>query len=353
MAFRPSVRYCIAIDVYIKGQRTARMQYRDRERKMPNSNATSGVRTPQWLFMPLLWLTASLIPLISEAACTLQDGEDVPSLILPLRHEARHEHRSYYEDLLQLALDKTEAEYGPCQVTVPDKVKPQVRRYLDLERKTATDIIDATATPERNERFRAIPVPLLKGLMGYRIFFIRKTDIDGFSLIETLDDLREFRAGQGEHWFDVELLRAHDIPVVTAPKYESLFRMLQAGRFDFFPRGAQEILDEQANFDTEGLLIEANLLLAYPAPVYFYVHKDNIALADRVETGLNRAIADGSFDQFFYRHPMVREVFDELNLFERTTLYLCHPHHKEGALLQDDSAWIRPWPENLCPDSEH
>ncbi len=315
---------------------------------MPNSIAARSVR---WLPLPVLWLIAILTPLVSEAACTLRDGEDVPSLVLPLRHEARHNHRSYYEGLLQLALDKTEADYGPCRVTVHDEVKPQARRYMDLERKAGTDIIDATATPERNERFRAVPVPLLKGLMGYRVFFIRKTDKEAFSRIQSLEDLRAFRAGQGEDWFDTQLLRAHDIPVVTAPKYDALFRMLQAGRFDFFPRGAQEILDERANFNTEGLLIEPNVLLAYPAPVYFYVHKDNVALADRVETGLRRSVADGSFDQFFYAHPLVRDAFNALNLFERKPIYLCHPHHRNAALLEQADTWIRPWPENLCENT--
>lgn len=315
---------------------------------MPNSVVTTGANARRWLSLCALWITVTLTPLVSEATCTLRDGEDVPSVVLPLRHEARHDHRSYYEGLLQLALDKTEAEFGPCQVTVPEESKPQVRRYLDLERKAGTDIIDATATPERIERFRAVPIPLLKGLMGYRIFFIRKTDKEAFAQIKTLDDLRAFQAGQGEDWFDVQLLREHNIPVVTAPKYESLFRMLQADRFDFFPRGAQEILDEQVNFDTEGLLIEPTLLLAYPAPVYFFVHKDNTALAGRVETGLRRAFADGSFDQLFYEHPMVQEVFSRLKLFERTTLYLCHPHHQDPALLQETNTWIRPWPKNLC-----
>lgn len=318
---------------------------------MPDFCATGRACASRWLSLPALWLTATLAPLASEAACTLRDGEDVPSVLLPLRHEARHDHRSYYEDLLQLALDKTEAEYGPCRVTVPENYKPQVRRYLDLERKTGADIIDATATPERSERFRAVPVPLLKGLMGYRLFFIRESDKEAFSNIQSLDDLRAFRAGQGESWFDATLLKAHDIPVVTAPKYESLFRMLQAERFDFFPRGAQEILDEQANFDTEGLIIEPDLLLAYPSPVYFYVHKDNVALADRVETGLRRAVDDGSFDRFFNGHPMIREVFTELNLFERTTLYLCHPHHQDPALLQQPDAWVRPWPKGLCENA--
>ena len=204
---------------------------------MPDFCATGRACASRWLSLPVLWLTVTLVPLASEAACTPRDGEEVPSVLLPLRHEARHDHRSYYEDLLQLALDKTEAEYGPCRVAVPKGYKPQVRRYLDLERKTDADIIDATATPERSERFRAVPVPLLKGLMGYRLFFIRESDKEAFSNIQSLDDLRTFRAGQGERWFDVQVLRMHGIPVTTTSKYESLFRMLRAGRFDFFRAG--------------------------------------------------------------------------------------------------------------------
>jgi hypothetical protein len=291
---------------------------------------------------------------VSEA-CTLKDGEQVPTVNLPLRHEARHDHTDYYAGLLTLALEKTAKDYGPCEVRIHEEIKPQARRYLNLAQQRGIDIIDATSSPERSERFRAIPVPLLKGLMGYRILFIRAGEQERFSSIRTLQDLQQFSAGQGTLWPDVPRLEHNRITVVTAHNYPSLFRMLRAGRFDFFPRGAQEILDEMKNFETEDLAIEQGLIVAYPSPVYFHVHKDNVTLAERVETGLQRAVEDGAFDEFFYNHYLIKNIFTELNFAQRRIIYLCSPDHKDQQFLNDNRFWVKPWPDNLCaggPDAQ-
>lgn len=301
---------------------------------------------------PLLVLAVSLASVPTQAACTLRAGEAVPSVVLPVRHEARHEHTSYYAGLLQLAMDKTEEGDGPCRVKIHDEIKPQARRYRDLERKAGTDVIDATSTAARSERFLPIPVPLLKGLMGYRISLIRTEDRDRFTQIKTLEDLKPLVAGQGEGWSDVDIFRTNDLKVVTADQYEALYRMLKEERFDYFPRGAQEVLDEFANFDTDSLMIEPNLVIAYPSPVYFHVHKDNTALAERIETGLKIAVEDGSFDEFFYAHPLVRDVFDKLRLEERTFLYLCDPDQQLPETLSDSDTWLKPWPEDTCGSTQ-
>lgn len=289
----------------------------------------------------------------AAAACQLDRDTTTDRLVLPLRDEIRHDHRNYFAQLLQLALDKTEPDFGPCKATLSQQPKPQARLYQELSRQESIHIIDATVMPERNERFRAIPVPLLKGLMGYRIAFIRADDQPRFDRVKTLEDLSAFRAGQGEGWFDVQVLRMHGIPVTTTSKYESLFRMLRAGRFDFFPRGAQEVMSEAHSFDISGLAVESNLVLAYPWPVYFYVNKEHTALAERVEEGLRRAKADGSFDTFFHSHPLIVAVFEQLNLDQRTLLYLCNPQHSDPAFLGQSNTWIRPWPDHLCSRPLH
>lgn len=294
-----------------------------------------------------LWM-AALAP-GAQAACQLREDESVEQLILPLRLEVRHDHRHYFLDLLQLALDKTTEDHGPCTAVLADEAKPQARLYQDLTHKQGAHIIDATAGPERDQRFRAIKFPLLKGLMGYRVAFIRPEDQAAFAAVEDINDLRDFTAGQGEGWLDVDVLRLNGIEVTTTRSNDSLYRMLRAGRFDFFPRGAQEVLSEAKSFDTKGLAIEQNLIIAYPWPVYFYVHKDHNLLAERVETGLMRARKDGDFDTFFNTHPLSRDVFAELKLDQRRTIYLCNPIHSDRQLLARHDAWIKPWPpQTLC-----
>lgn len=293
-----------------------------------------------------LWLCLCVAGIApgAQAACQLREGESVEKLILPLRLEVRHDHRNYFLELLQLALDKTATDYGPCTAALATDAKPQARLYQELEHKEGAHIIDATAGPERGQRFRAIDFPLLKGLMGYRIAFIRPEDQPAFSAVEDINDLRNFTAGQGEGWLDVDILRLNGIGVTTTRKYDSLYRMLRAGRFDFFPRGAQEVLSEAESFDTGGLAIERDLIVAYPWPVYFYVHKDHDRLAERVETGLRRAREDGDFDNFFDTHPLSRDVFAELKLNQRRIIYLCNPQHSDPELLTQTGAWVKPWP---------
>ncbi|WP_051234567.1 substrate-binding periplasmic protein [Marinimicrobium agarilyticum] len=302
---------------------------------------------PWYLF--LLLAGAWLISAETVArACKPEAGEQIATILLPLRQEIRHDHRQYFSGLLQLALDKTEADYHPCEVRISEHPTPQARLYLDLEKGEHIDVIDATAMPERDRRFLAVRFPLLKGLMGYRIAFIREEDKAAFAEIENIAELSAFTAGQGAGWPDVEVLRASGLPVVTADKYEALFRMLRAERFDYFPRGAQEVLSERQTFNTEGLVVESSMAIVYPWPVYFYVNPREAELAERIEQGLHRAKEDGSFDRYFYQHPLIKGVFEQLHLQDRQLIYLCHPYHRDKTALGRSEYWLNPWPDNLC-----
>ena len=57
------------------------------------------------------------------------------------------------------------------------------------------------------------------------------------------------------------------------------------------------------------LVIEPNLMLVYPAPIYFCKQKKNAKLARRIKKGLDLAIEDGSFDKLFYDHPAIKKYF--------------------------------------------
>ncbi|CAN6484299.1 unnamed protein product [Victoria cruziana] len=50
------------------------------------------------------------------------------------------------------------------------------------------------------------------------------------------------------------------------------------------------------------LVLEQAHALYFPYPVYFWVRKDNQALAARIERGLNLALADGSFRRLFEQY---------------------------------------------------
>jgi hypothetical protein len=88
--------------------------------------------------------------------------------------------------------------------------------------------------------------------------------------------------------------------------------MLIGKRFDYFPRGLDEVWSEEKLFSNKGIIIEQHLMLKYSTSKYFFVNKRNVALADRIERGLKIAIADGSFDALFNSIPGYKRGYEEI-----------------------------------------
>ena len=221
--------------------------------------------------------------------------------------------------LLQLALSKSGTEYRIEQAGSPMN---QERQVLEIEAGRTIDVGPIPSSAEREARLLPIYIPLNKGLLGWRLGLIRKGDQGLVAGIKTLDDLKRLSIAQGQEWPDTQILRANGIDVITAPKYEGLFQMLIRKRFDYFPRSMMEIWDEQAiNADT--LEVEPQLALHYFYDSYFMVNRKNTKLADDIRNGLEKAIADGSFDQVFQQY--FGERLRKARLDKRTVIELRNP----------------------------
>lgn len=218
----------------------------------------------------------------------------------------------YYSKLLQLALSKTEISDGPFEVVQYPHLLTKARFEAELKRQGVVDIIWATTNANLETEFLPIRISLLKNLNSYRVFLIRKEEQDKFTQIKKLDDLRNFKAGQGSHWSDTDVLLANDLAVVTAPQFEPLFNMLIGKRFDYFPRGLDEVWGEEKLYADKGISIEQHIMLQYRASKYFFVHKNNTALANRLERGLKIAQSDGSFDALFNSIPGYKRGYEEI-----------------------------------------
>ena len=123
------------------------------------------------------------------------------------------------------------------------------------------------------------------------------------------------------------MLEANGIPVVTHSRYEILFGMLRNERFECFARGVSEVLYDLELEQDPNLLIEPDLLIAYPMPSYLFVGPEDQETAHRLQLGIERAIHDGSFNDFL-RHYYARAV-KELDLDERTVITLENPYLSE------------------------
>ncbi len=180
----------------------------------------------------------------------------------------------YRIKLLDLALTKTTKEFGGYQLVGVDKNLTQGRGSSQLQHGKGLDIAFFPTNREREQSFLPIRIPILQGILGYRVLLVHKSNQSGFSKIETLEQLKKrYMAGFGQHWADMAILESNNIPVIGVAKYELLFAMLDAKRFDYFPRGINEAWIEVEKYQNQykNMTVAPNIALYYPYYVYFFV----------------------------------------------------------------------------------
>ncbi len=258
-----------------------------------------------------------------------------PCTIHYFQHDSRYAYRTA---LLQLVLDKTLDE-GRC-VLSPQFTTVTQDRGLALLQEGRIDVVSVPTTLQRERDLRPVRFDILRGLLGYRVLLIRKQQQADFAAVQTPEELRRFRLGFGSQWADLPLLQYNGFNVIAAPQYESLFGMLVRERFDAFPRGLNEAWQELSERQTDfpDLMVEPTLALNYPWPVYFFVRKDNQALAERLQRGLLKAEADGSMHQLFMRHH--GHLLQQANLTKRRLFQLVNPALPPGTPKTDTSWWL-------------
>ncbi|MCC1496117.1 transporter substrate-binding domain-containing protein [Alcanivorax sp. 1008] len=246
----------------------------------------------------------------------------------------------YFLAVLALALEKT-ADQGAWRLEPAAQAIPRNEALQRLSNNDGIDIVWSATSIEREKQNRAIRIPLMKGLTGYRLLIIRGEDQPWFRRMQTIDKLLELRAGQGHDWPDTEVFRANGLSIEGKHDYDSLFRLLQKGRFDYLPRAINEPWDDLASRTDMGLAVEEGLLLYYPTAEYFFVNSQNTELATRLEKGLRIAIEDGSFDKLFRQHPVNANAFGKANILRRRVIRLDNPFLPEDTPFAEKKLW---WP---------
>ncbi len=224
-------------------------------------------------------------------------------------------------DLLKVSLLKVDPsfEFEPLENDLTS-----IRAVEELKSGGLT-VFWAGVTTEYEDDLSPIHIPVLKGMLGHRIFIIEKGKQTLFDNVNNLDDLKKLKAGQGKTWGDTKALLASDIPTVTTLKYKNLFPMLEGDRFDYFPRAIHEPWSEIEARPELNLTVENRLVLLYPFAMYFYVSKDNQRMHDMIYKGMEMAIADGSYDRVFYGSPLVKDAMAKANLNNRIVIRIPNP----------------------------
>jgi ABC-type amino acid transport substrate-binding protein len=247
-------------------------------------------------------------------------------------------HAAFALAVLDLAMKAANADYTVRQAKV---VMERGRALAELVNGDTIDL-HWTSMDEQAERgLNVVHIPIHRGLIGYRVFIIRKDRQPDFDRINSLDDLKALTAGQGLGWIDTEIMRRAGLNVQTST-YETLFTMTQGGRVDYFPRGVIEAFAEldARKHVVPDLVVENRLLLLYRSDFLFYVARGQKELAATIEQGFTAAYRDGSYMKLFNSHPYIQNPLRQANLAGRKIIGLDNPYLSEADRRIPDEYWM-------------
>lgn len=277
--------------------------------------------------------------LLSSAMAPLAGawGSSLPRLVRIPHVSARAElERSYPAQLLAQALA---AAGVPVTLEPTPELVPQNRALQELgRRRSKLDVVWTMTSAEREKQALAVRVPIFKGLYGWRLMLAVPEVAERLRGVKDLAELKQFSMVQGLDWPDTGILQANGIKVVVSPNYEAMFKQLRLGRVDAFPRSVEEIWWEVERYG-QGLVIVPDIVLHYPAPIYFFVGPDDAPLASAIYVGLQRLRADGSFDRLFMKHH--GDDLARAKLGSRRIISMANPLLPPDAQLHPDM-WYRP-----------
>lgn len=247
----------------------------------------------------------------------------------------------YRWQVLQLALAHS-ASPGETFTLEPYSEDVTQNRAVLLLQSKAIDVIALGPNPERETQMLPIRIDILRGIIGYRVLLIRAGDQARIAHMDDQAMRQQLTFGLNEQWADFPVLHANGFRTETSNSYESLFNMLMEGRFNAFSRGLNEASRE---FDARRqrypqLAIEQTKALYYPYPIYFWVNKDNTALAQRITRGLQLSLADGSFRRLF--ETTYAAEIAMLKNQRRHVIRLSNPVLPAGDPEPDTRWWWRP-----------
>lgn len=252
-------------------------------------------------------------------------------------------------DLLRMSLDASKQADEVIELRFAKYELSQERMIAEVRRGDTNSMMWTVTNKDREEKLRAIRIPLFKGLLGYRSLVIRKQDRANFAAVESLADLAQFTAGQGADWPDTPILRGNQLATVEGTTHINLYKMLAAHRFDYFPRGITETHEEKTLIQRHHAMVEPHLILYYPTALYFFVNHANDDLAMRLERGLQTLIKRGDYDRLFYALPQVQAALAELNDRDHTIISLANPDLAADTTTYPPIYWKHEAQHHLTP----
>ncbi|MEF3697979.1 amino acid ABC transporter substrate-binding protein [Desulfolutivibrio sp.] len=241
-------------------------------------------------------------------------------------------HLDFARELCRTALEKAgiEAEFIPAPLC-------NERRQLDMLRRGLVQLDMMPVTPKRlhaarNGEILMIPVPLDRGMLGWRLNLLLHSQRDMLADVRSVEDLAKFTMGQGEGWMDVDLYEAVGIRTKQVRRWRDaeFVQQMKAGYFQLFPLGLEEALDYfLPHFQTiePDIVADPYILVKYPwfrFPAVSAVAEDARALYEALQHGFDIMAQDGSFLEVFshYKKLPPKSAFSE-----RTVIEIPNPYY--------------------------
>ncbi|MGJ8691706.1 MAG: substrate-binding periplasmic protein [Thalassotalea sp.] len=246
----------------------------------------------------------------------------------------------YYMEILSEAFKHAESSIRVIK-KYPIKI-PHHRAFTYLSSFNDIDIVAGYATEARDEKYLAIPVPLLKGLNGWRLAVVHQDNINIFKNVDTFEQFTLFRAGQYHSWTDAIILQHNGVKIVPGSDYDGLFRMLDNKRFDYFPRSVLHARKETEIYSSVNKLkvvVEPNIVIRYPTASYFYVNKKNERLAFDIKLGLEIMVKNGRLNELFNQY--FGALVSQLKLEKRKIFHLNNHLLPKSVPLDRKELWLQ------------
>lgn len=240
--------------------------------------------------------------------------------------------------IMHRALQVTNDEFGDYTI-VRSSEMGQTRALRALAH-DQLDIAHFVSTKEREAQADVIHIPIMQGLLGYRLCLITTNNQQKFSHIGSKNEwiANNIITGQHYNWPDSTILQSNKLAVVTTYKTELLFQQLAKNRFDCFSRGLSEISNEQLDHQDLGIVIEKNIVIYYPLPQFFFVNPAKPVLTKRLRKGLLSLQENNELDNIF--NDYYDEIINRLNLKNRVFISLHNPTLSQQAISALDASSI-------------
>ncbi|XLZ70030.1 hypothetical protein ABT364_26425 [Massilia sp. SR12] len=283
-------------------------------------------------------------------ACTALEAHAVDAVIFDRASSPADYRREYSHALLQQVMDRTVPAFGAYTIDYADAHMERPRLLEALKEGALVNVTAYPADAKWLKALRSVPVPTDMGLQSWRIALIDARQQERIRKLAQPDGLKQLTAGVGTVWVTRASLRDNGFRYVTGSSYAGLFDMLMAGRFDYFPRGVNEIFQEydQRRAAFPQLAIEDSIVLHDNIPSLFFVSPRYPRLHKRISAGMELLLRDGTLERFVLQYH--RSFLLRARLCERRRIELPNPDI-DRAILARKELWLDPFHprHGICP----